>query len=455
MGMKGNKAELMKAVSELKAVDYSKEPELNSMYMRLSNGRKQFAEIFEKNIKVIMQISSLDLTLQHQTEKIMDISQSIERATTAIFGTSSGGSYDTGSSNNKHEELTDTIVKVSEDAQEVSRKIESGQDELTSIKELSEQLLVVSKEMKEDMENLFEIMRQMGEVITGIDTISMQTNLLALNASVEAARAGEAGKGFSVVANEIRELAGETQKMVGNMGDFVENMKQASQKSSKSASNTISALDSMTDRIKNVWELNDENRKRVSAVNESISSIAAVSQEISHSMTEMENQIIGSTDFMHQVSTDLNQAIEPVVNIEKTLDEAVKQMGAMTDDAFFRLENKEFAGYVKNAISSHHVWLDNLYKMVKERKVNPLQLDSSKCGFGHFYYSMTPKIPEVLPIWDALGHKHRRFHQFGASVIRALNCGNYSEAEQIYRKADNYSKELIADLEKILFLAER
>lgn len=455
MGMKGNKAELMKAVSELKAVDYSKEPELNSMYMRLSNGRKQFAEIFEKNIKVIMQISSLDLTLQHQTEKIMDISQSIERATTAIFGTSSGGAYAAGTSNNKHEELTDTIVKVSEDTQEVSRKIESGQNELTSIKELFEQLLVVSKEMKEDMENLFEIMRRMGEVITGIDTISMQTNLLALNASVEAARAGVAGKGFSVVANEIRELAGETQKMVGNMGDFVENMKQASQKSSKSASNTISALDSMTDRIKNVWELNDENRKRVSEVNEAISSIAAVSQEISHSMTEMENQIIGSTDFMRQVSTDLNQAIEPVVNIEKTLDEAVKQMGAMTDDAFFRLENKEFAGYVKNAISSHHVWLDNLYKMVKERKVNPLQLDSSKCGFGHFYYSMTPKIPEVLPIWDALGQKHRRFHQFGASVIRALNFGNYSEAEQIYRKAENYSKELIADLEKILLLAER
>lgn len=454
MGIKGNKATLVKAVSELKAADYSKEPELNSMYLRLSNGRRQFAEIFEKNIKVIMQISSLDLTLQHQTEKIMDISKSIERATEAIFGTSSGMSFETGSSNNQHEELTNTIINVSEDTKEVYRKIESGQEELTSIKELSEQLLLVSKEMKEDMEDLFEIMKRMGEVITGIDTISMQTNLLALNASVEAARAGEAGKGFAVVANEIRELAGETQKMVGNMGDFVENMKNASQKTSKSATNTISALNSMSDRIKNVWELNDQNRKAVSDVNESFSSIASVSQEISHSMTEMENQIIGSTDFMRQVSTDLNQAIEPVVNIEKILDETVKQMGAMTDDAFFRLENKEFAEYMKNAISSHHVWLDNLHKMVRERKVMPLQLDSSKCGFGHFYYSMTPKIPEVLPIWDTLGEKHKRFHQFGASVIRALNSGNYAEAEEIYRKANNYSKDLIADMEKILRYAE-
>ncbi|MCM1287539.1 MAG: methyl-accepting chemotaxis protein [Clostridium sp.] len=454
MAMKGNKAELMRAVSELKAVDYSKEPELNSMYMRLSNGRKQFAEIFEKNIKVIMQISSLDLTLQHQTEKIMDISKNIEQAAEAIFGTASGASYAAGSSNNQHEELTNTIVKVSEDTKEVYQKIETGQNELTSVKELSEQLLVVSKEMKDDMEALFELMERMGEVITGIDTISMQTNLLALNASVEAARAGEAGKGFAVVANEIRQLAGETQKMVGSMGDFVENMKHASQKSSKSASNTMNALNSMTDRIKSAWELNDENRKSVSQVNESVSSIAAVSQEISHSMTEMENQIIGSTNFMRQVSTDLNQAIEPVVSIEKTLDETVKQMGAMTDDAFFRMENKEFAEYMKNAISSHHTWLGNLRKMVSERKVIPLQLDSSKCGFGHFYYSMTPKIPEVLPIWDTLGEKHKRFHQFGASIIRALNSGNYSDAEQVYRKADKYSKELIADMEKILLLAE-
>ena len=84
----------------------------------------------------------------------------------------------------------------------------------------------------------------------------------------------------------------------------------------------------------------------------------------------------------------------------------------------------------------------------------PLQLDSSKCGFGHFYYSMTPKIPEVLPIWDALGEKHKTFHQFGASVIRALNAGNYTDAQRIYGKAEQYSKQLIADLERILLLTE-
>lgn len=453
MATKRKQTILLKSVSQLQEADYSKDPELNDIYRRLVKGRQQFAKILDKNIKSVMQISSLDLTLQHQTDKIIDISDNVARATETIFGTSLDDYSATGRANNQHEELTDTIIEVSSKTEEVYRKIETGQNELTAIKDLSSQTIEVSREMQHDMNELIQIINRMNEVIAGIDSISLETNLLALNASVEASRAGEAGRGFSVVAEKIRALAEETQKLNGNMGNYLNNIKNASQKSATSAANTVTSLDTMTEKIKNIWELNDENQHHVSDVNESIRSIAAVSEELSGSMSQMEEQLRNSTNFMRRVGQDLKKAVEPVVDIERTLDETVKQMGTMTKDAFFHLESTEFSAYLNSAITAHHTWLNNLKKMVQEQNAMPLQLDSTKCGFGHFYYAMTPSIPEALPIWDSLGKKHQRFHRYGAEVIAALNNRNYPKAETLYREAEDFSRGLIADMEKLIQLA--
>ena len=448
MAMKKNKAELMRAVSELRQADYSKEPELESIYQRLTNGRREFAELFDKNINAVMQISSLDLTMQHQTSKIMGISQKVSKAAEAIFGNAQNAS------GGQHEELTNNIIGISGETQDVYQKIESGQSELTAIKELSGHTISISREMQQDMDKLVAIIGHLSDVISGINSISLQTNLLALNASVEAARAREAGKGFSVVANEIRELSEETQKMTADMDTFVRNMKEASQKSVQSSTNTINSLASMTEKIKHVWQLNNESQQAVSRINEAVSSIAAVSQEITATMAQMQQQLKESTEFMCEVGEDLQQASKPVAEIERRLDETVRQMGSMTHDPFYHLESSEFAQYIRSAISSHHGWLENLQRMVAAQTVMPLQLDSTKCGFGHFYNAITPDIPSVLPIWNGLRAKHENLHKYGASAINAIRRGNFSEAQQIYHEAENYSKGLISDMETMIRMVD-
>ena len=404
----GTNKKLVKSVANLQKDDYSASPDLQDIYQRLENGRRQFAEIMEKNINAVMQISSLDLMMHHEVEEILKISNNVAAATEVIFGTSTGTAAAGGNGASSHEALTNTIIQVSEDTEEVYQKIEEGQKELTAIRDLSEQTMRVSQEMQKDMEELFEVINRMNEVIAGIDS----------------------------------------------MGEFVENIKGASQKSSSSTKNTMGALGSMAERIENVWALNDENQKRVSHVSESVTSLAAVSEEITSSMTEMENQLRNSTDFMQEIGNEMKKTAEPVAEIEKTLDDALKQMGSMSEDVFYHLENYEFCKYMRSAITAHHNWLENLRKMGLSKTVIPLQLDSSKCGFGHFYYSVMPKIPGVQQIWEQLGPKHEKFHGYGSQVIKALFEEDYQKAEQLYQEAKEYSRGLIADMEKILQIAE-
>lgn len=464
MTFRKSDSELIKAVANMREVDYSRQPELGEIYKRLVKGREQFKEIVSDDIESVMQISALDLAMHQHTDDMREISKNVVGSTEHILETTQETSRVAGQINNQYEELSNTIVQASEAIGEVYKRIATGQEELTDIKGLSSRTIDASTAMQRDMDELREVISGMNDVIEGINSISSQTNLLALNASIEAARAGEAGRGFAVVADEIRKLAEETQKLTGNMGNFVESIRTASEKSVVSATDTIGALGEMTDKIKNVWEINDENQDRVSKINDEIFSLASVSQEISGSMIELEEQIVdvdgrcnelkNSAAHMHKVCNELQNIIQPISNIEMTLDHAVKTIGQMTNDTFFRISSKEFAKYLTSILAAHKEWKEKLKRMVDERIILPLQLDASKCGFGHFYYAIKPKTPEIRVIWDTLEEKHKKFHNYGSEIIKALFAEDYAKAEKLYQEAENYSKELFAGLVKMKEIAE-
>ena len=85
-----------------------------------------------------------------------------------------------------------------------------------------------------------------------------------------------------------------------------------------------------------------------------------------------------------------------MVEIEKTLDEAVKQMGSMTEDAFFHLENREFAKACEQCDYGPSQLAEQSEKDDRRTGDYTAAVGCFQVRFRHFYYAMTPKIPEIF-----------------------------------------------------------
>lgn len=203
------------------------------------------------------------------------------------------------------EEMNATINEIAQNAENTSSTAENAASKA-----------IESGKM---MENLRDAAESIGQVTQIIRDISEQTNLLALNATIEAARAGEAGKGFGVVANEIKELAQQTEE--------------ATQKIKKEIDNAQSVTGSSLTNIQEVIDVINNAKEMVSSIAVSVNEQSAATDEITRNVEQLSAGINEVNINVNQSSVSANEISKDILKVKSASSEMLENSSKVKDSS--------------------------------------------------------------------------------------------------------------------------
>ncbi|WP_409345337.1 methyl-accepting chemotaxis protein [Paenibacillus sp. MBLB4367] len=211
---------------------------------------------------------------------------------------------------------------------EAELKTELGEASVQELSRTSRQTEAIIDQAVDAMHTLSAGSKQIGSIVKAITEISTQTHILALNAAIEAARAGVHGRGFSVVAEEVRTLAAQTNESSKSIGELIVTLQKQ-----------IAELETRMQETRS--GLSKQNAK-VGATLTSFSAIRSSMQDIGGQIDriggmignaqEQNKRLMDSVHFVAAVAEETAASVEEVNSTSYQQDAAIRLIAGQADD---------------------------------------------------------------------------------------------------------------------------
>ena len=254
----------------------------------------QLTETAEQSAEATQSIAQSITKVAGSTQEQMDYVTKTKEEVDA-FSEGVGKSLDTMNTIRSHVEVTTQMT------QDGGKLVQATVEQMHSIADTVEHSSAV-------IGKLGERSKEIGAIIDTISGIAEQTNLLALNAAIEAARAGEHGRGFSVVAEEVRKLAEESQEAATKISDLIA----AIQKETGAAVSAMETGRAEAEKGRANVQSTGEGFKAIMERIEGIHNDTQLIMGTMQNIDESGKKIVGYTDNIHDSSQKISSSTETV-----------------------------------------------------------------------------------------------------------------------------------------------
>jgi methyl-accepting chemotaxis protein len=178
---------------------------------------------------------------------------------------------------------------------------------------------MAAQQSKTAITSLFQSVDSVTSIVDVIGAIADQTNLLALNAAIEAARAGEHGRGFSVVADEVRQLAGKTQDSLKQISQRLDQLQSASNSIEKTIIDIEKASynqKTIADQLQETaLEVTGQAKLSATVAQDSLTQITLQRQHFiafERAMSNVDKEVSNSQELANIISIDVNSHVNDI-----------------------------------------------------------------------------------------------------------------------------------------------